>query len=156
MDPFSALGLAGNIVQFVDFSSKLISAGVEIYKSTDGISQRNMELIEVFEDLNSITEALNEGSTNKNKRGYSKDEIALMDIALKCKVLADKLLETLRSLAVKRPGKKWQTVRQALRSMWKEKDIQDMQTRLNDLRSQLTLRLVAILRYCPRIHTTPS
>jgi hypothetical protein len=34
MDPLSALSLAGTVIQFVDFGSKLISQGYELYKST--------------------------------------------------------------------------------------------------------------------------
>ena len=33
MDPLSAIGLAGNIVAFVEFTSKLISGTIEIYSS---------------------------------------------------------------------------------------------------------------------------
>lgn len=37
MDPLSALSLAGTIVQFVDFSCKLISQTRKAYKSTTGL-----------------------------------------------------------------------------------------------------------------------
>jgi len=40
MDPFSAIGLAGNIVQFVDFGCKLFSQTREIYSSATGASRQ--------------------------------------------------------------------------------------------------------------------
>jgi hypothetical protein len=36
MDPISALGLAANIVAFVDFGLKVIKSATEVYRSTVG------------------------------------------------------------------------------------------------------------------------
>jgi hypothetical protein len=36
MDPITAIGFAANILQFIDYSAKVISAGIEIYESTSG------------------------------------------------------------------------------------------------------------------------
>ena len=44
MDPLTALGLAGNIITFIDFSQKLFSKTQQIYRAADGFSadQRNL------------------------------------------------------------------------------------------------------------------
>jgi hypothetical protein len=36
MDPITAIGFAANILQFIEYSAKIISAGIEIYESTSG------------------------------------------------------------------------------------------------------------------------
>ena len=36
LDPFSTFSLAGNIVKFVDFTSKVLSKSHEIYRSSSG------------------------------------------------------------------------------------------------------------------------
>jgi hypothetical protein len=36
MDPITAIGFAANILSFIDYSAKIISAGIEIYESTSG------------------------------------------------------------------------------------------------------------------------
>lgn len=51
MDPLTALGLASNIVQFVDFASKLISQSHEIYQSADGALEDNVALEHVAKNL---------------------------------------------------------------------------------------------------------
>ena len=148
LDPLTALGLAGNIVQFVDFGAKLFSSGVEIYQSVDGALPRNAQLTTIVKDLSSLSEGL--GGTGKKATAYklSKDEIALEDLADQCKILADSLLETLQDLTVKHgPHKKWNSFRQALKNAWDEKDIHYAQQRLERFRSQLVVRLVAILKY---------
>ena len=44
LDPMAALGLAGNIVQFVDFSIKLVGKVHEIHKSVDGALAENLDI----------------------------------------------------------------------------------------------------------------
>jgi hypothetical protein len=51
LDPLTALSLAGNIVQFVDFSTKLLAKGHELYKSADGTSVGYSELEAIAKDL---------------------------------------------------------------------------------------------------------
>jgi hypothetical protein len=36
MEPLAALGIASNIIQIVDFASRLVSRGHELYQSADG------------------------------------------------------------------------------------------------------------------------
>jgi len=39
MDPLNAIGLASNILSFIDFGAELVSKGLEIYKSTSGLTE---------------------------------------------------------------------------------------------------------------------
>jgi len=41
MDPFTAIGLASNILSFIDFSAQLINGAREIYDSTTGTTEDN-------------------------------------------------------------------------------------------------------------------
>ena len=51
LDPLTALGLAGNIVQFVGFSSKIIGKARDIYKSADGSLLENLDAETVAQSL---------------------------------------------------------------------------------------------------------
>lgn len=148
LDPFSALSLAATIVQFVDFSSKIVSGAAELYRSAEGSLTNNVELSTIVTDLSAISSGLEVHDRElSHEYEYSKDERALANLAVQCKDLADKLMDVLDDLSVKGSHKKWKSVRQALRSVWKENEIRDIQKRLDSFRSQLTLRLVATLRY---------
>ncbi len=50
-DPMSALSLPGNIVQFVQFSSKLVWKGYHVYHSADGTLPWNLEIEVVTTEL---------------------------------------------------------------------------------------------------------
>ena len=58
MDPLSALGLASNIIQFVQFAAKLISESQEAYESIDGLSQRHSDLEGIAVDLLNLQQQL--------------------------------------------------------------------------------------------------
>lgn len=47
MDPLSSLGVAGNVIQFIDFGIKLVSRFKQIYRSADGALQENNDLSDV-------------------------------------------------------------------------------------------------------------
>lgn len=57
MDPVSAFGLAANILQFIDLTSKLFSAGYQLHQA--GTSQLELDLGLVIRDLGDVTRGLN-------------------------------------------------------------------------------------------------
>jgi hypothetical protein len=59
MEPLVAISLVGNIVHFVDFSSKLISRTVEGYRSADGAFVDNANLEIATNDLVALNESTN-------------------------------------------------------------------------------------------------
>ena len=89
MDPLSAIGFAGNICQFVDFSSKLMSEARQAYKSAAGASRENIELESITKDLSELAQKLVMDSTSDLGR-----------IAGMCKDVADELLQTVQKLKV--------------------------------------------------------
>ncbi|CAK7213767.1 hypothetical protein SEUCBS140593_001956 [Sporothrix eucalyptigena] len=55
MDPLTALGLASNIVQFVDFTLKLIGSAAEIASSAKGASEQTLKIESAYEKLETFT-----------------------------------------------------------------------------------------------------
>lgn len=60
MDPITALGLAASIVQFVEFRSRILSDGVEIYRNGLKLEMRELETIN--DDLLQITSGIKLGT----------------------------------------------------------------------------------------------
>jgi hypothetical protein len=147
VDPFSALGVAGNIVQFLDFGSKLVSKGKEIYTSADGSSVTNVELEFISQDLHSIADSLSPNSSPSSSQNSNLGDDEMRRLATSCKAVAEELLGVVRDLKVEENCKhrKWKSFRQALKSVWKDGDIQSLQDRIDGFRRQLTIRLITIL-----------
>jgi hypothetical protein len=149
MDPLTALSLAGNIVQFVDFSSKLLSAGRELYKSTTGSLTVNDEIELVTSDLLAIARKL------RPDQNLGLEFRQMCDEAVR---LAQDLLRRLDKLKVKTRvedgvGKKeldkekWKSAKQALASVWFSKDMTALVDRLSKIREAIETRILLSLRY---------
>lgn len=146
MEALAAIGVASAVVQFVDFGSKVFFKSVELYKSTTGSLCSNVELSSVVEDLSQISAGLAR-TVDLRQEQLTNDELALNKLALQCNMLANELTSDLQRLIVKNPNQKWETLYTAIKAVWKEKKIQETQQRLSMFRSQLTIHLVAVLRY---------
>ena len=58
LDPFSALGLASNVVQFVDYGSRVISKTVEQYESAAGCSRGLVNTESIAQHLRMLAKSL--------------------------------------------------------------------------------------------------
>jgi hypothetical protein len=145
MDPFSALSLAACVVQFIDFSGRLLSKGHEIYQSEVGSSAETVELEVIYKDLSRLSDKLKASSLSISPTsGRSLEEKALGKLAASCKGVADELLATLKELKVADgPHRKWRSVRKAFKSVWKKEKIEALQQRIDNLRDQLSIQLIA-------------
>ena len=55
MEALAAVGLAGNIVQFISFASETLSKSREIYLSASGTTEEYMDLKLISQDLLSFS-----------------------------------------------------------------------------------------------------
>jgi hypothetical protein len=143
MDPLSALGLASNIVQFVDFTCKLISITHSLYESTSGTKEENLEL----EKLAHAIRSLADDATAKfpNTKNASTQEVTLRELSDMCRGVADELLSVLQTLKVKGSHKKWESFYHALKSEWKQKEISALEERLHRIGNILSTKVLSKL-----------
>lgn len=143
MAELAALGLASNIVQFIDFGLTLFHEGKELYDSDEGGSAQRLELETVTEDLNDIAQELQQGALPANK-----GDAALRKLGADCEKLAKELLGILDKLKVKDgQNRKWASFKQAVKGMVKDGKIRNIEARLQKYREQLGERLLYILRF---------
>ena len=145
MDLFSALGLASNVITFIDFTSRLISGSLELYHSTDGSTASHKVLEDVTKDLENLCDGLTPTRSNGLGGGPPDSEITLLPLLEPCKELGHELLIVLKGLKVQGRGKAWKSARQALKSVWKADKIKNYKEQLDLYRSQLASRLLSLL-----------
>ncbi|TVY82832.1 hypothetical protein LSUE1_G004720 [Lachnellula suecica] len=110
MDPLTALSLAGTVVQFVDFGSKVISRGAELYKSTNGQLAAHRELELMTTDLSNviirIQDTYQKGRSEPSILGTDRSTLdpktacALQRISEEAVSVAQKILDKLDALKV--------------------------------------------------------
>ena len=136
MDSFTALSAAGNIIQFVDFSCKLIHNAYCITKSASGASETTIELTAIAHDVQRLSDAIDTSGVYPSQ---------LKNIATQCKLRADELLQILDSLRSHGKHSRWKSFLVALKEIWGQDKINNFVQRLNMLQNQLTLSMQSLL-----------
>lgn len=142
MDPLAAIGLAGNIITFIDFSYKIISGMNEVLSSSNGMILENANLDVLAKDLDVITQDLISDAPPRTE-----NERQLHTLAASCHELSRELLQTLQGLKVSNKRSKWQGVKVKWQSMRKEKEVNALERRLNSYQSEILIRLQFMFRF---------
>jgi hypothetical protein len=138
MDPITAVSLAGTVIQFVDFTSKLVSKSTELYRSGRGVLAENADIETTTADLTKLNGRL--------KQTTAVGDSDLQALCQACGDVAEQLLAALAKVKVNGKGQKWQSLRKALRSIWSKEEIGQLEQRLASFRGELHLRITIGMR----------
>ncbi len=141
MDPLSALGLAGNIVAFIDLSYKVISGMTRVLDSASGMTQENANLSILAEDLNVVSQQL-----ISDVPARTENEKQLCRLSSNCYDLSKELVQLLRRLRVGDAKSTWQAARVKWQSMRREKDVWALERRLQGYQAEILIRLQIMFR----------
>jgi hypothetical protein len=180
MDPMTSLSLCANLIEVLNFSIKLVTKGVHIYKAADGALAENYDTEVLAIDLQNSNATLTQylyGSETKSKSIISasstitlvesspalvpsdpdENDQELIDLCEACNKIAQELVAKLSRLKVQ-PGtrhREWKSARQALKSVWSKGEIDAVAARLKQYRDQLNTRILVSLRFVDLIATLP-
>jgi hypothetical protein len=159
MDGLTALALAGNVIQFVDFGTKLISRPEELYKSTRGSLGVHDEIELVTADLKDLITKLSisflEEVEDGDLGGKGGPSVAsFRKVCDEAVNVADEIVLRLQKL--KRDGfqvkcrggihKKVLSLQPALKGMWSEKELAILMRRLSTLKESLESHVLFSIR----------
>jgi len=152
MDPLSALGLAANILQFVQFAFGILTNAQRIHllgpspsaeeQHVEGIHAR---LLDFSTLLQGMPQSYNEGEAIFQSSRYS---LALAKLVEECREHCEKLLAITRKLHVKDGTKVrwWKSFEKALYETWKKEDIESLNSRIRDCQTEIVMHLCHISR----------
>jgi len=140
MEALAAIGLIGNVVQFVDFSSKLVSGSIQLYRSAEGALEENIDTETVAKDLVLLNGRLKDSAA-------STSDGPLKNLCESCQAVAAELLQALAKAKVQGQRTKWKSIKKALQSVWNKEHIAQLDGRLARIREELNLQLTVSLRY---------
>jgi hypothetical protein len=152
MDVMTGLSLAGTIVQFVDFGTRLLSDCRGLYKSSTGVLDPNQELELVTDDLHRLINKLRlflptTEPYDPRNLDEEKDEEAFKDICDGATKVAEDLLRRLNKLKVNgSKHRKLESLQQAVRSAWSKREIINLVERLSGFRRALDSRVLFSIR----------
>jgi hypothetical protein len=146
MDPFTAIGLAGNIIAFLEFGYNVLSKAKNIQSSASGASSANASLASMTQRLDDAASAL-QGSGAGTV--MSSQEQSLLQLATECHELSADLLKLLEALRAKDPSSKRSALKAAFREMvgQRKDEAKELERRLDRCRQQLMIELTSVTRY---------
>ena len=134
MEAIAAIGLAANILQFINLVGDVLSTSKELYHSTTGLSSEHEEKVTIIQDLKVISKKIQLSADLQNPSAHS--------LYSSCDEVAEELLATLTSLQVTRKHKKLRTLCNALRSAWGREKIARLESRLIAIRQELGFHIL--------------
>ncbi|RYP86570.1 hypothetical protein DL770_004869 [Monosporascus sp. CRB-9-2] len=152
MEPLTALSLASSIAQLLDFSAKVLRQA----KSTASdqhteISPR--QIGEMASDLMQVAKSLRADLSTRTSRKPTQEEQDLCNLARQCNIGAAELITVLQKVFNIKPDRsRWDNLRQAFLKGWHEEAIDKLRRKLEEYRSQLTLRVLLVLNASFRAH----
>ena len=149
IDPFTALSLAGNVVQFVQLGCKLTAEAHDVYTSVSGASEENIEMETVTTRLTGTVQELDDHLEAVDRTtsfgSVSKSSKRLIEIANACRMIAADILSRLEAIKMRGPPSVWGSIRQAIKIMWTKEELDALIKRLKAYISELdTAILVSI------------
>lgn len=119
LDPLTAVSLATTVVQFVDFTSKVISKTSELRNSAYVNSNEVYSAEVVTSNLVNLSEKLKDGLRIAEATGpLLEDDQALENLCNACIGVSEKMLHRLKGLKIQQGDGKWKTMIQAIKTVW--------------------------------------
>jgi hypothetical protein len=143
MDPLSAIGLAVNILAFIDFGFKVVSTAKKIHDSGTGVTREDEARQIAATQMQVIASKLVLCPNSQ----LDAPQMALCQLAGECHTLCQRILALYDKIKPKDAQSKRQSVRAALKRKIYETEKQDLQEALIECRSQLHLQLHWITRF---------
>ncbi|KAJ4253305.1 hypothetical protein NW762_010460 [Fusarium torreyae] len=140
MEALAVVSLTGNILQFVEFTSRLISSTHQI--SVAGSKPEHFELETIAQELRRSSRAIKSHRLSSDVEQDSKADNTLMQISKQCIDITDQLLAALNSIKKKRGAGKIKSFYQALKSEWKACEIEALQRRVDRIGGALNHHLM--------------
>lgn len=152
MDPLSGAGLAGTVVQFVQFAANLFNVAKEIHHSASGSSEGKESLEAIYNRLSILSTNLRHPDpTAGRSNGAQPDEVvdaAMGVLAKECKIDCDRLLHVLGRLNRGHGAfpKWWTSFKSALKELWKGDEIEALEARIKKHQTQLIMHMCIRMR----------
>uniref|UniRef100_L2FPF9 Uncharacterized protein n=1 Tax=Colletotrichum fructicola (strain Nara gc5) TaxID=1213859 RepID=L2FPF9_COLFN len=142
-EALAALGVAGNIVQFIEIGFNVTKSIIETYRSIDpdGLAEHNLDLL-------SMTISLKDRCTIlQNDVGVKADAIT-MRLVDRCIKIADGLLCEIESLKIKTADRRrrWFKFSAAVKAQWRKGKIEDLHCKLKEIKTEIFERLEYLLQ----------
>jgi hypothetical protein len=142
MDPITAIGFAANILQFIEYGTKVVAGAIEIYGSASGSTEESRSSEMTVTEMRIFAAKL---QPPKNTQ-LSGEERALCKLATECEGLAKQIFGLLEKIKPKSQKSKGSSLIAGFKTKIYEGERRKLEQQLNNCRAQLDLQLNYLTR----------
>lgn len=140
MEALAALGLASNILQFVEFSTKIVRGASNVYQSASGLPAELQDVAAITESLGLHMSKLAPPPAVDHAQDAGND--ALFELANGCRKTCAELRQVMEKIRGKEPGSRRDSLRVAWRALRQKEKLEELEKRLDRYRSQILSQLL--------------
>lgn len=141
MEALVAVGFASNVVQFVDFTARLLSILNELRNNAALSENRDHQVLTTH--LETLAQRVSDSAKaiSQTSATASQEEQALQPVADKCCELARRLLRKLDACGIQpsQNNSRTKRIKTAFKAVWNKKEIEDISNRLEHFKNELVL-----------------
>jgi hypothetical protein len=159
MEPLVALSIAGTIVQFVDFGSKLLKGGRELYTSKTRTLKTNEELELITTDLEGVIKKFRElacslETRSKHMTQPPQEELSSLEsLCDEASSVAEELVTRLKGLKTRKSSNlACNSIRQAVRLAWSKQELANLTARFVRFKDALDSHILLSIGQGKNIH----
>lgn len=141
MEALAAISLAGNMLQFVQFSTQIVATAVQYRRSLTGLLQSHENVESSLRHLDLLIVQLKDDDRALEKRRYSVVDAALRDQVDECVKIGQQMRKELDSVRIQGSRSILNSTRKAWRAIWTEEKIEKMEARLKAIQDRMNLQL---------------
>jgi hypothetical protein len=148
MYPITAFQVAGTVVTFVEFGRSLLTEAHEVYKSPSGTTSKVVKLEGIANDLTTIGDQISAYLTNAPAESRGRSDETLEKICQCCTDIKKELQHALGGLRARGDSKfdyAVSSVAAAFKSVWSQSKINDLDRRLREIQSEMTMAVLMSL-----------
>lgn len=145
MDPFAAVSLAGNILQFLAAAKYVYKQVTEIRSSVTGITKKNEDMLSLAADLETVAESISAGMQSFHGT-LSATEKRIRELGAECQELAIDLQKDIKRRAAKDRSNALRATTSVIIASWKVPEADKKLKKLNELQTTLFKLLSAHMR----------
>ncbi|KAF2727515.1 hypothetical protein EJ04DRAFT_594771 [Polyplosphaeria fusca] len=138
MEPIAILGVAGNVIQLIDFAGKLVSKTHSYRRSGSLVEHQDLQI--VSNDLAHLSSKLID-DLRDDASSLSENDRALRTISESVIRISKDIEATLTAAALPGSRGRWKSFRHALKAAWGAEKLSDMKARLDLYSQQLQNRM---------------
>jgi hypothetical protein len=139
MEALATVQIISSIVQLVDFGSKCVAKGVQLYKSADGRLDENAAIEFATTHLAALI-------VEVRNIPYSATNQQLRELCDKTMATASELLDVIVGLSVQGTNTKCKSMRKAIKSLWGKENVQELEKRLKILMDEVNLHILIAVK----------